>query len=440
MAINKSSSSGKTTGLATSSDIGQAITAIIAGFQTVSPSLKVTNYELTNPDALTDFDLVTPSSGGSASVVDGIIKIVSPHTYGMVNLYSKKAFSLPLQAMFAVWTAYGSVADSTNPLEIGFVSVDPVTGNTDFSNYVSISATEYDSTTTLTLYTSAVRVCNNNNLITKYFSKQLNDQHAESQQPPPPYDQTWYAGIGQLTINHKGVFFDYGTSGMATHDQRADYFEQLPDMTRQYKFFIKFTGGYDSPLNFGFLRVFESGAPRLPLEVVAYNKIPVYYPEPPNVVVSGNVSLNPGGVVGVVNSGRTAFGVTVQNTALTVMPYQAWTYGFAGNSNGQDLRSAQAANVIVNLPYKNALIINLPGQQVKMIRWAIYVDQPATVQVQASDDARVWLNDPDFLITLLPGRPNKIEYNMFFKIARLQFINGSSPQSYNLNIQYALFC
>ncbi len=431
MAIEKGSAAGKTTGLATTSDIGQLIAAIIAGFQTVSPLLKVTNYELTKPEALTDFDLLNPG-GGSASVTGGVIKILSPHTYGTVTLFSKKSFSLPLQAMFAVWTAYGSTATASNPLEIGFVSVDPVTGNNDFSNYVSISATEYDSTTTLTLYETVVRVNNNNIPVTKYYTKQLNDQHAEGYQPLPPNDQSWYAGIGQLTINHKGVFLDYGTSGMTTHDQRADYFEHLPDMTRQYKFFIKFTGGSDQALNFGFLRVFESGAPRLPLEVVAYNKLPVYYPEPPNVVASGNV--------GVINQGTTTLRVSVTNAALTVVPYQAFPIGYSGNSNGQDLRGAQAANLIVNLPYKNALVLNLPGQQVKMIRWGIYVDQPGTVQVQASDDAVVWRNEPDFLITLTPGRLNKIEYNMFYKIVRLQFINGSTAQSNNLNIQFALFC
>ncbi len=432
MAIEKGSAAGKTTGLATSSDIGQLTAAVTAGFQTVSPLLKVTDYELTKPDALTgNFDFVNPN-GGSASAANGIIRILAPPVNNTVFLYSKSSFSLPLQAMFAVWSAFGTFAGyPSGMLETGFVSLDPVTGNADFSNYVTVQATEYQSTTTLTLYEAVIKVCNNNVSVTKYFNKQLNDQHAESYEPAPN-NQAWYPGISQLTVNHKGVFFDYGTSGYSTHDQRADYFEQLPDMTRQYKFFIKYTMGGGQVLNFGFLRVFESGAPRLPVEVSAYNKLPVYFPEAPNVNVSGNVGIS--------NQGATPLKVTVTNAALTVAPYQSFPVGNAGNLSGKELRGVQAANLIVNLPYKNASALNLPGLQAKLIRWGIYLEQAATAQVQVSDDAVTWRNDPDFLITLIPGRFNKIEYPVYWTLVRLQFINGIAPQSINFNAQYAMFC
>ncbi len=417
---------------ATTSDIGQLIQALQAGFATINPNLKVTGYELTKPDALTaNFDILNPD-GGSAGVAGGIITLAPPSVNTKsLYLFSKGLYTLPLHSLFDVFTAGGSLfypSTILEPFETGFVSVDPVTGLVDWNHYVSVSAIEYQTTTTLTLYETRVKVCNNGVLVQKDFLKQpALEKHGQNSENTNS-ENTFNRAMSQLQINHKGVYFDYGMPGMQTYDQRTDYLEQLPDESRNYKFFIRLTGGFQS-LKFGHLRVFETGAPRIPAEIIAYNKVPVYFPEPPEVLIAaGSVGIYPVGAylpVGFSSTPTVAIGGYV-NTGLA-------------NASGQEVKGAMAAGVSVNYPAKDSQRSGLPGNQVKTNRWCIYADANATAQVQISDDGTTWRNDPDFNVTIVAGRINKIEVPVYWRYNRLNFNNGTAPQT-TLNIQYSQIC
>ena len=403
--------------------------------------LKVTDFELTQTNDLTGFfDVVNPD-GGAASLSGGVVTITSPNeNTGLKNifLYSKKIFSLPLQSMFSI-KDYGSnqilTINQKENWEAGFVSVNPITGLVDFNNYVSIAASEYTYTSTYTLYETRVRVCNNGVLIEKEFYKQptIEKHNLSAGNPKTAQDQT-----AQITINHKGVFLEYGISGMVTYNQRTDFLQETPDLSLGYKFFIRASNpagnSFAYTRDFDFLRVFESGLPRIQTEIVAYNKVPVYFPEPPEILIAGgSVTVNaPSGGLPVVFSGTQPI---IGNVTITGVP----TVGFY-NAYGQEAKGAIAANASVNYPAKDAVKTGAQGLTIRYNRWGIYLTQPgASAQISVSDDGLTWTLDPDYTTNLAVNKINKIDVPVYWRYARLTIVNGGNAQA-AANIQYSQTC